>query len=223
MKEVSNRSDELHEAEELLLSKYFDHETSFFERIAARRLLNRSSCARRYLGVLEQTQRSLRRELPEIRASLWTRISARLHQEERSALLLGRRSVVDERPARSGLWLTGGAAAALMAAAIFVMLPRISTFSPRGGPIASVQRGVPFASGVSTGSEVFARRAPVSVGVDWMRSDGRLQMVHGPDERAPVIYIKRRANRMAPVVQESNSQGIVIQERSAPHGITVSD
>lgn len=210
----------LTDAQEMLLGKYLDNEATFFERLAARKLISREPAANRYIASIQRIQKPLKDALPLMNSSLWMRISARLHAEERSELLLGKRRFRSERsfsPVK--FFLQGGAAAALAAVALFMVIPKngdnlgqpsnvASTAIER--PQVAVQRGVPMTM-------------PASVGVDWMRSDGRLQVMHDPDERAPLIFVKRRYNRVGPIYRtERNSQGVVMQEnRSVPQGIVV--
>ncbi|MCB0319952.1 MAG: hypothetical protein KDD60_03440 [Bdellovibrionales bacterium] len=52
------------------------------------------------------------------------------------------------------------------------------------------------------------------VEVDWMKSDGRVQMIHDPAASAPIIWVKKRLPLR--VVKEKNSRGVVIQGPSVP-------
>lgn len=208
----------LSEADEILLEKYFDNEASFLERFSARRLISRDAAAQRYLSSLESTQAAVKEAVPLEGNSLWMRISARLHAEERSVVLLGKRNFEKEgslfgwKPA--GLLLRGGAAAALGMALIVSAMPHARQGQQNSGITTAarsvtIQRGVPLA-------------VPASVGVDWMRSDGRLQVMHEPEERAPLIFVKRRFNRVGPVYRtERNSQGVVMKERGLPQSMSV--
>lgn len=214
----------LTETEEMLLEKFFDNETSFFERLSAKRLLARDPAAKRYFASLQSAQSAIAQALPLQNPSLWFRISARLHAEEKGALLLGKRELRQDNaifglplpPLFSRFFVRGGFAVALTAAAVFVVIPK--TQQQPAGQVATaapsqinIQRGIPMA-------------VPASVGVDWMRSDGRLQVMHEPSDRAPMIFVKRRFNRVGPVIKtESNSQGIIMREGGfSPQGLPVS-
>ena len=88
--------------QERLLNCYFDGECGFWGRVRASRLLARRTAAREYFDSLQQLQLVEQKLLPmefsvaSRQCDVWDRISSRLDQEERDAILLGKRRIVLE-------------------------------------------------------------------------------------------------------------------------------
>jgi hypothetical protein len=202
----------LSEKEEMLLSKYFDEECNFFERYRVYRLVEKSRSAITYLESLESTRRILRENFDFAPVALWSRISSRLHQEDKSLLLSGGRrnrgrvglhSILDVIPSFAKYGISG----AVMALLLFMIVPHEKTssfvkFNPQGSSL------------ISFGSSV--NRIPTAMEVDWMRSNNGRRVTVMPSEQgsAPVIYVKRKSSRLTTMpILERNTHGIVMKDR----------
>jgi hypothetical protein len=201
----------LSEKEEILLAKYFDDECNFFERYRVYHLVETRPAAIAYLETLEATRRVLKDNFEFAPVSLWSRISVRLHQEDSAQHRLARgrgfgaslvHVLFDAIPSYARYGLAG----ATLAFALFIFLPQ-----QQAGSLSKV---LPQASMFS--SRGSSSRIPTAVEVDWMRSNSNRRVTLMPSDqgRAPVIYVKRRPNRTAPVpILERNSQGIIMRDR----------
>lgn len=211
---------ELSEKEEMLLSKYFDKECSWFESIRAKRLLTRSQIASDYINSLQGLSNSIKKHAESPKPELWFRVAARINVEEKTAGLLGTRTFSTQ----SSIWrdrMIGGLVGAC-AVVIFMIVPKTtpmnsSEMTQQALNQPSLAEEAPHGGVVPVRSfNSVARNEPVAVEVDWVRSDGRVQVIHGDEDRAPIIWVKRR---------ENNSQGIIMmnKDRDVPRGITVSN
>jgi hypothetical protein len=153
---------------------------------------------------------------------LWSKISSRIEEEERAALYLGGRvdpKAASTTEASKDAWysldrfvwgLSGGAlAACLTYLMIQTTVPQAATLSlvssaPNLAPAANINRvrAVSYNPRSSTRRvnrvqdprpiSVASNRGPGVVEVDWVKSDGRVQMMQDPAERSAVIWVKRR-------------------------------
>ena len=171
----------LSEKEEMLLVRYFDDEHSFLDGFLAKRLIARSSAAREFMDTLNTIGAIARSERPGILSEdpnpvdLWDKISARIDEEERSALYLGTRSTRRQEE-KVGSWsslfsldrfiwgLSGGAVAACMTYYVViggVVNGGVSDPATIGAMASNAQRKQVVASnvGLNTG-RVVTRAAP---------------------------------------------------------------
>ena len=90
---VTDERSNLCASDEICLAAFIDGECGWFRKIIAKRILGRSYEARRFVNDLERTSEQFEQrynsEINPLRedVSLWTRISARIAQEERLTLL----------------------------------------------------------------------------------------------------------------------------------------
>ena len=193
--------EQLLEKEEMLLSKYFDEECHFFDRYRVYRLVETKPSAILYLESLESTRRLLRENFEFAPVSLWSRISTRLHQEDKAMLLSGNRS--------------GRKSSAIGFASIFEFIPSFARYGLSGVAVAAVLFMIMPSTKPGTFTKVASTNSsiPTAMEVDWMRTNGRRVTVMPSDEgRAPVIYLKRRALNRTPIL-ERNTQGIIMRDR----------
>lgn len=195
----------LTEANELLLAKYHDDECSILERIKVHRMVDRNPCAVEYLEKLDKGRFLLRKIVPDEQCCLWTRISTRMHQEDRVATLTKKRFALTSNIFsffRPNLILKYGLSGAFAAATLFYIAPHFQ--------MEIFKNKVP--QYLVSSNHSFQAKAPQAVSVDWMRSSGRVTMMQNPDERAPVFFIKRRIagqSSTLPLIGERNSQGVI--------------
>jgi hypothetical protein len=203
---------------ERLLIKLLDGECCAPERWLVHRMLERNRAAAEAFERLKSDREVLKSALEVSLAGdqdagtvdLWDRISKRIDIEERSALLIGKRNLsTSVRPAlldslSSGLtWGISGAVAAAMVIFVFANSASIDVGNGfnSGQLVSSRAPENPGFSNVSLGSgkgkkagtpQILERRYPVTLEVDWMRSDGRVRVMSGESERSPIIWVKRR-------------------------------
>lgn len=231
----------LSEREERILQRFADGECWFLQSLMAKRLLSRNPAAQIFLSDLKAVSQSLsgysQFVSSEDSCDLWTRISARINAEERGELMLGKREMRQPQnlfsnlaEMRFGFGAAGVAVAAL--ALIVAVLPGTDTVStPSQMASLPSQELSPVSLGGSASEPIrmISKRIPGSVEVDWMRSDGRVRMMHGADERAPIIWVKRRQlsrrpqSSGLPLLDTQNRNGVVIVNRNrVPDSVTVS-
>jgi hypothetical protein len=153
---------------------------------------------------------------------LWGRIKNRIEAEEKAAIFLGQRSaprVGESLGAKiAGFFsvdhLIWGGSGALVAASVlfFVLqrpLPPPTVAMHRAGHVQlaenngnirrvsqarpSVRRSLPDEQLYSEPLKILEPDVPNTVEVDWMRSSGRVRMMHEPGEGSTLIWVKRRA------------------------------
>ncbi|MCO6429851.1 MAG: hypothetical protein J5J00_03240 [Deltaproteobacteria bacterium] len=230
--------------DELLLSRYYDGECRWLERIKVRRLLASNPAAERYIDSLNEVGQQvcvyessvLKDENGNsMKIDLWERIAGRIDQEERAALFLGERESRPAPRAPFGLdfskvaWGLSGSALTAAVAIFMVGLPAAPQNQVAGvGVLPSSSRDdIPFRQ-VSSNQRPTILRDRRAIEVDWMRSDGRVHMFQDPMERAPIIWVKR--NRIPVVTQkrfdrldqtgEKSNRPVIIEER-LPRSLTV--
>lgn len=178
-----------------------------------------------------------------VKVDLWQEVSRRIEAEEHAALFLGKRDThakpsFAERVGEffSNSWNLGLSGAAVAAGlALFLILPSTPATNNSGSEqMVDLVRGVSFdrtnvgTMSVSNGAEnsgsvepvgvhgrpqILNEQTPNVVEVDWMRSDGRLRMLHEPSEPSAIIWVKRRdpatqfrhGRRSAPVMLEQST------------------
>jgi hypothetical protein len=223
----------LSESEELLMMRHFDNQCGFFEKSKALRLLNKSKAAAAFYSSLaltkQNTEAALQGACPK--ADLWDRVSHRIEAEEHAAIFLGKRDV--HQPVGffgkifenlSPVWsasISGGVVTAGLA--LYLMFPGATPKAPQGEMLRMV-RGVSLDTGAVAPvaherPRILNEDAPNVVEVDWMRSDGRVSILHAPSERSALIWVKKR-NPGALVKQ--NRRTPIMLERETPLGIQVS-
>lgn len=222
----------LSESEEILLMKFFDGQCSFLERGKAQRLIEQSQSACEFMDSMRGCSESVRNvKAQSTKIDLWQEVSRRIEAEEHAALFLGKRDT-HTRPSLgeriSGFfgstWNLGMSGAAVAAGlALFVILPAKTATAPGSEQMVELVRGVSLDTGDEdspvrpVGShgrpQIINEPSTNVVEVDWMRSDGRLRMLHQPSERSAVIWVKRRdpsarvrqGRRAAPVMLEQST------------------
>lgn len=185
--------------EERLLARYHDGECGWVGRYLAERLITRRAPARSYVEALQKIQR-LSRERPagSVGVDLWSGIAARIAQEERAAVFLGRRGESwAERLAgfvrehRHIAWgIPSGAALAGMVLLFMAPVNNYPGSAPTG--VARVGGGgapVVNLASAGNGRPVGQFRDPVEV--DWVRGSGRVRVMQDPHRNSAVIWVRR--------------------------------
>lgn len=97
-----------------LLERYFDGQGGLFDNLRVRWLLSSSSDALKYLNRLKELKEATCGWVAEVRESraidggdMWSKISARIDQEEHTEILLGQRKLVDAEPGGIASWASG--------------------------------------------------------------------------------------------------------------------
>ena len=229
MQSVDKGTKTLSEAQQLLLMRYCDGECNFLSKRRAQKLVNSVPEAAEFVSTMGAVKREVvgYSASSESKADLWQQISRRIDQEQRAELFLGKRgkNAAAESNSGFGQWLTHSAgwvfsgAAVTAALAFFVFVPNANQSS--GSQIAKNQQ-----SGTASNLDIqpvanherpriINETLPNVVEVDWMRSDGRVRMLHDPSERSAFIWVKRRdpraqvrQNRHNPVVVFDNQTGL---------------
>ena len=207
---------------ERLLMRYHDGECSWFTTRRAKALLAISTEAKEHLAHLQQLAQTVDNfsHATVTPTDLWSRIERRIDQEEKAALYLGKRSFsatggVQRYTGLSGAFTFGVPVAACVLAVSFFV------FSGSEAPVNEIRQNV--ASIAVPGRVIESRSvlpvantAPVTYAdpstgvqvsptaqfvrshdpweVEWIRSDGRVRMIHQSSGRAPVLWIKRHNN-----------------------------
>lgn len=216
----------INERQELMILRYLDEESGFIERFRVNRLLARSEAASTFLSEMQALSDDTRLltadkqyEKAHGKVDLWDKISMRIDQEERAEAFLGERR---QQPKVELTWSTvwfasaaGAFASALLVLTAFSITSRnMNTLT--GQEFASSVNGESAQSiaansripqlvkpvSVTTGSSSTHAAPPPSVPVrpvevDWMRSDGSVQILRAPTTRAPVIWVKKRSYSIA--------------------------
>lgn len=203
----SRDGNRLSSRQERLLGRFFDGECRFWEKLAAGRLVRTSPAARAYLDSLK----GLREACAPRRAAdvdLWSRISARIEQEQRSAILLGKRELnaswherISGFRERFGSRMAWGVSGAFAAACAGFLALSIDAPGKKGTPelvadakpaASSNLQLVSEHSGKAGTPKIIDPSYPVALEVDWMRSDGRVSLMQDPARRSAIIWVKKR-------------------------------
>lgn len=195
---------ELSEKQQLLLSTYFDRECSFLARLAAERLIKRSPSARLFIDSLERSGSALRSAATNqtVSVDLWDRVSARIDNEERAAVYLGRRNTVVEDDRGSFITrfisrhaVVSGLSGAAVAAAVLMVVSR----PQKPGDIIPVHLGVPSVAHnssafhqASLGANPRSFDTRSTMEVDWMRANGSLRLIQNPSGKSAIIWVRKK-------------------------------
>jgi hypothetical protein len=220
-------NDMMTESQRILLASYADGQCNWFDRIRAERLLSVSSDARGCLADLRALSKQVQEAYRVPNSSfdnLWQRVSARIDQEERAELFLGKRA-----PARSWGWSLGdlrswaygsSLAAVVVTAALLIMLP--ASKQPVGYAL-SAQGAAQNLMPVSlekqaakiekfTRPQILPDRYVDAMEVDWVKGQGRVRLMQSPDGSSPIMWIKRQpgvqARRQVPAFDVSALQSL---------------
>ena len=240
----------LSEQEEQLLVRYFDGESSWWESRKAKKLVGGQEAARAFMHTLEVISEIAKNEsCAQVKAAstvdLWSRINARIEEEERAALYLGKRRTVDEPQRRRFFsrdhftWgISGGVVTACVTYFLVVgMVGTVDTTTSKGGLALNNSARSGYNQASYHPSRIAARRAPhayevpipesggsasipSAVEVDWVRSQGRVRMIQEPGDRSAIIWVKRHDN---PTFVGSSQGGmpLVVYQDRAPQSIPV--
>jgi hypothetical protein len=212
---------DLTDKQQLLLSRYFDGECGFISRIAAKRLIASNRSALLFLNSLQRNGETLRSNVDDARSEpvdLWSRIDARIEQEERASFYLGERRVQTTQTSLFGnaqpshLVFGGLSGAALAAAALFMVyqpasLPNFS--SPQTVALNAPQAFQPVAlgnSGRPLRPTALAPSGTRGMEVDWMRSNGSLSLIPDPNGSSTIIWVRRKSLRTLDATNSSRLQ-----------------
>ena len=225
----------LSDSEQLLIMRFFDGECGFLERSKAQRLIEKSQPAAQYFTLLQTSADGMQTtaQRTSVKVDLWDEVSRRIAAEEHAALFLGKRETHDvpnllERMQGflSSSWNLGVSGAVVAAgAALFFVIPTNPGTNANTEQMVEMARGASFAStdvqpvGIHGRPQILDEQEHNVVEVDWMRSDGRLRMLHEPSERSAIIWVKRR-NPTAQVKQNRRRAPVML-EQSTPFGIPV--
>ncbi len=144
----------------------------------------------------------------------------------------------------SNAWNLGISGAAVTAGlAFFMLLPATTPTSDDAEQMVDMVRGVSYEAadasraanvggalassnaevrpvGIHGRPQILDEQTANVVEVDWMRSDGRLRMLHEPSERSAIIWVKRR--NPAAQIRHGRRPGPVMLEQSTPVAYSVS-
>ena len=246
----------LTEANEQLLVQHFDGETSWFANFRAQRLLKNSVEAREFVDTLKVIGEIARNERAGILATndkpvdLWSRISARIDEEERVSLYLGNRVQAQRVESKVRFFdflsfdrLAWGLSGGMVAAGFTYFMVQSTALTARANVamiVDKVQKSDSAnISAVSFSPRQAARRKvrfddppvpiqlaqsriPSAVEVDWVKSDGRVSVMQEPSERSAIIWVKKRS----PVNFGSDRKGlsdepVVVYNDRIPQSIPV--
>ncbi len=222
---------ELPGRQEKLLQQYLDGECGFIGRKRAELLLRKNALAREFMRSLKSLRSEARgmlaKDVPPPPDRLWERVAMRLEEEERAAFFLGARRIKRERSFPRISWSIPGAAVAAGLAAFFIMQQpdekkTVASQNESYGFKEASAFPIPAVSLVSQGASR-GYQAPriieeTDVEMDWLRSDGRVSVIPGPNRRGPIIWIKRE--RAVPYPR-SGGGGIRIIEEEVPLTVQV--
>lgn len=223
----------LDEWDEALLMKYVDGECGFFGRRRAASLLKRNVHAKRFVHELRFCcKKGCEGLMPKEEPELWGRISARIAQEERTAVLLGGRELRKEWSwslasalSWSRLSWSGAAAGAAMAGlALFVVQ---SDFGGSGvdsndtlsASISSSPMIEPVVAKVRESRPSITLRRSDPIEVDWVRSNGRVKVIHDRSSAGGILWVSRATSEL---IEAEADEPIRIIEKRVPRAYSVS-
>lgn len=196
MKDKSSNS--LSAREESLLCRYFDGECNWFQSILAKRLVNSSEDAKKFLTTLDKLKLEIntREPLPlRNAAAFWEDIEIRIDQEERSAVFQGDR-IESEQPGifeylfSRRVWASGMGGAVVCATVLMMVVPGYK--GSKSGGLASSADNEQTAQ-MSHGRPVILNdHTQQAFEVDWMRGGGPMRVIPDPVEHSAIIWVKRR-------------------------------
>jgi hypothetical protein len=244
---------ELKEKDKILLMRWHDNSLNFIGRWKVQRLLSNNSCANDYIEELQSLNSKLLQQNNDnshnIKIDLWDNISNRIEQEEQAAFYLGQRSF-DYREEISTWnrvkqsWVLGIPAGALATLVITFAINNFSSGVTSNNlnmasnkqlelntvAIPNIPYSLQSAAVQPVANKKVMKRPTYSnndLEVDWLRSDGRVQMIQKNEQSLPIIWIKREEalRRMAKktFVIENNPNNIRILDRQSPVSISVNN
>lgn len=197
----------LSEKQQLVLSRYFDNESGFFERLLAKRLIALHPDARLFIDSLRDSA-ATHREIVNANApsvDLWARIDARIDQEMKAAFYLGERRAQEPAPRffdklKPVPALVGGLSGAVVAATVLLVLyqPKeiVSFSSPQtalsGQAGAFQQVGLGNSERPGSVPRALSRQQRAALEVDWMRANGSLRLIPDADGSSAIIWVRRK-------------------------------
>lgn len=204
-------SSPLSERNEFLLSQFHDGECSALSALAARVLLAVSKDAREFLAELREISSQCSQHGDSLSAesvSLWSRVEARINQEEQAAFYLGTRQITQPKDSTFQTWgarhiILGGVSGAALASLVITVAyqpARLVTFSAPSAPqIAQPRMVQPVAiqrsSSGSNRYRIRSARPRTTLEVDWMRANGSLKLIPDQNGSSAIIWVRRRALR----------------------------
>lgn len=205
----------LTESQEILLGKFFDGEATLLERIRVKWLVDKNPNAASYLEQLESTNLLLRKMMVVPKVSLWGRVSANIHKEQREVTQdLLRQPRFNALQALISLLLPTPVrytvAGALAASAVFLMMPVTKSTSGIELDYRSARNNKPISiQSVSTNANLFHDARSVG----WIRSSGTARRLNNQSGRSPIVFIRPRiaSNESLPLLAERNSEGIILK------------
>lgn len=214
-KDVIRPQSALSVRQEVLLVAFHDGECGMFDTLRARYLLRRSASARAFIKSVESADAAYRAHARQVErdcnVDLWDRISARIQAEKHAEVFLGQRTYSAPAAASESVWsiaewrsrFAWGASGAAFASVLAMALvqggyiggtaPGIAALASRSGSqglIPSATQVSYAGAGTSAGAGI---RAVDPIEMDWMRSEGRVQVLHPPSERTSIIWVRPRA------------------------------
>ena len=190
--------------QERLLLKVLDKEACVFERFRAKLLLMVSAEAEVFLDSMRRVReetKNLRQEKME--GSLWEKIDARIDQEERAAVFLGRRPVVIQEDPTSSWFslgmgnLSGAVVAASVVASLFIArdmmnqeLPGARFIAQRASVEGSELLVKPVRAVQSEAPRVTPQLVRYPMEFESMRSDGEISFLRENPDENPVILVR---------------------------------
>jgi hypothetical protein len=234
---METRKHMLTESDEMLIGKYADNECGFFSKIRARRLLARSQEARLFLESLHEYSTDIQavdNMNKGAKVDLWNKISARIDQEERAEVFLGKRTQVNQENTRVswsnlGWGLSGGFVTAGIAVVMFLSSSKFSSnlstnkddfanrmkrsleiLDAQGNARESVQ---PEMIINTSSNQSGSNRLRKPLELDWMRSDGSVRLIQAPQEKSAIIWVKRRNPIARGLADDLSEQALINNDR----------
>ena len=205
---------QLTERQELLLSRYYDGEASFFDGFLAKRLLKTNASAPTFLASLQSltTETTATVAASDVECDLWHRISARIEAEEKAAIYLGNRAATPT-PQKEGFFanllsshaLVGGFSGAAVAAVLVLSLTPLSpsknvpVIPVDSSTIVSASSGFKPVALENEGGSPRAVKPLTPMELDWMRGAGTLKIIQSPQSPSGVIWVNRQKRAKAVV------------------------
>lgn len=199
----------------MLLSKFYDGETTLLEKLRARLLIKRNSAAASFLNSLQSLSSTAYSSALSANepCDLWDRISARIDAEERAALYLGKRTATSTTPQEglisrllSSHALFGGLSGAAIAAAVLIAVypssnqRDLTVINAEPSTLARAPQGfrtvtLPNANNQSENQTApLGSRSITAMEMDWMRGSGPLKIIQNPGSSSGIIWVKRLRN-----------------------------
>ena len=195
-----NMSKKLTDSEQIILQKYFDNEASWYSSFRARALIKSNPNAQGFLDQLSGLSKdlNLNSAKPEKSADdLWASISARITQEERAEFYLGTRKSSPQKVIRP-VWKNaafglGSAVTAFVLGVVFNLNYR--NIEKPTTEVAKISKPAESDETITLASAGGINKLPTIPGgyfeVDWMKSDGRVQMIPHDSGNGGILWVRR--------------------------------